>query len=110
MSDYGISLSIKKKDAAAFTGTEVSLISKGIGELKGSGDYLDALGEEFIFSLGVQEAEILVLLAEYWIGEETEEEMLDFTLQDKDTAEEITAILNQKFPGEYEYEVYHGAW
>lgn len=50
------------------------------------------------------------MLAEYWLDDEIEEEILDFTDVDKDEAEKIVGVLKQKLPANYDYEIYHGAW
>lgn len=110
MSDFGVIISIKKKDSLAFSENETSTINKIIDELKSSNEFEDSLGQEFQFSISLNENTIQIMLSEYWLEDETEEEILDFSDTDKDEAEKIVTILKQKLLSNYDYEIYHGAW
>lgn len=110
MSDFGVSITIKKNSGVLFSNGEINTISALVNELKGLDICEDSLGEPFQFTLSSSEKEVVIVLSEYWFGEETEESLLDFTISDKDETEKIVNLLKLKLGKDYSFEIYHGGW
>jgi hypothetical protein len=115
MSDFGTLISIFRIDKKDLNKAELSKIELLTRNIKGQTNYTDSLGEELSFHIVEAEEStggkgVNILLSEYWGGEESEDEMIDFTESDKEQAENIAQLLINQLAPEYKIEVYAGGW
>jgi hypothetical protein len=114
MSDFGTLISIFRADGKDLSDSEISKTEAFIKELKNK-KYLDSLGEELTFTMVEAEEStgakgVNIMLTEYWGGEESEDEMIDYTESDKEQADDIANLFIKQLGSVYKIEVYAGGW
>jgi hypothetical protein len=107
MSDFGATIILTKKGELSLTTSDHELVSQEIEKIRSENEFLDALGENFIFiiseGIGKEFTNIIIILSEYWYsGERDEKESFEFA-KDNDweqveyIAEKLKSSLGQIF-------------
>ncbi|MHA1298754.1 MAG: hypothetical protein ACTSO9_04835 [Candidatus Helarchaeota archaeon] len=124
MSDFGVSITITRKDKKDITGRDKLLISEFLNQFAKLNNFKDALGRLIKLDKVTDSEEdlgnkilkgVTVIISEYWASEtesafESEEKLLEFIYQDKDIGDDIVIALKTHFKETFNVELYYGFW
>ncbi|MBP6625459.1 MAG: hypothetical protein KA198_09830 [Chitinophagaceae bacterium] len=114
MSNFGAGINLIKKNHSTITDEEMDLLNHHIDQLIEEGEYANALGDEFIFDIHVDEEDnvaLFIMLTEYWLGQGTSNEQFDFTkASDLPQAIEISEKLKEILGDGFDIEPIFDYW
>ncbi|TND08452.1 MAG: hypothetical protein FD123_2248 [Bacteroidetes bacterium] len=97
MSDFGALIELKTISQTKLTAEEIRLFRNAVDKIKKENQFSDALGESFLFKImdvDSNGSSLVVILSEYWFGDEDEQETFDFAKEnDLEKIETIAASL-----------------
>jgi hypothetical protein len=114
MSDFGSYILISKKDGNPINQSDKESLNNAIEKVKKSDEFLDSLGEDFLFNMAELEGDnnhLILNLSEYWHGEGDDEENFEFA-QDNDMsfAEEVEKLLEKELGNIFLFEAKFENW
>jgi hypothetical protein len=118
ISDFGTMVTVHRTNSESATESDLSLVEKTAKELVAPFD--DRINDFAAFNLsfggsstGGGSEGILVILTEYWLGDDEGNEGLEDEVlieRDRPLAERFGELLQKKLGAEFEVEVYCGHW
>ncbi len=114
MSDYGAGLHISRKDQSSIKDEDIDLIQDFLDLLADEDEYIDAIGEEFVFDIHEDDEDdstLFIMLSEYWQGEENSDKVFEFAKEsDMPQAMEIASRLKEKLGDQFDIEPSFDHW
>lgn len=99
MSDFGLLMSVVKKDGGTFSAEELTSIGNAMESIISAEEYANTLGEPFLHEFSSSnEPEAVAQLSEYYFGDEEPEESMEFVEENElDEAKELATKMGERF-------------